>query len=800
MTTQQTLSSSEPETIAPIKSTVNQFKGVSTLRRRLLISILPAVLMPLVVASAIGYGITERRVKTQALSQLEENSLLISKTVTTFIEDSFKISELVAVNPIAIEAIRAGSQQVQTQGLAQQSIEAVEQKFAATKLLAVNSTLNNYLQKIVKSSQVAEIFLTERNGFNIAFSNPTSDFVQRDEGWWQTSKQNGRAIDEPEFDESANAVIIALSQAIKDPQSGEFLGVIKAGVSVAELDSNIATYLSAGLKKSRIVQVVDPEAGSIMSTITSQGSQPERQEAIGGKPILQVAQILTDSVKNQIGSLDQVKQSIETISNFANLNLEQQEFFSGVSAVAQLEYQGKIYSFSTIPNTGLVAIASVDAIEIAAASRNLLTVFALTAIVLGTVSLVLIVILARQLSRPLTELSEKTQQATAGNLEVKAELEGTLETITLADNFNNLIQQIKDLLQQQKETVLAEEQRQQREKLEKEIFLLLEEVSAAAEGDLTVRASLSSMEISTVADLFNAIIDNLQEIAVEVKQSTNQVGSSLRDNEEAIRILAEQAIAEAEETRKTLVSLEQMSQSIQEVARNASQAAKIADDTNNTVLESSSAMDRTVDSILSLRTTVGETAKKMKRLGESSQKISQVVSLIEEIALKTNLLAINASVEASRAGEQGQGFTVVAEQVGALAEQSAAATKEIAQIVAAIQMETQEVTQAMELGTTQVVDSTRLVESTKQSLKLVLEKSQEINQLMRSISEATVSQANTSQTVTDLMQQIAELSEASSASSKQVAESMVTTAQVAQKLESTVAKFKVAEETETRSS
>jgi twitching motility protein PilJ len=234
-----------------------------------------------------------------------------------------------------------------------------------------------------------------------------------------------------------------------------------------------------------------------------------------------------------------------------------------------------------------------------------------------------------------------------------------------------------------------------------------------------------------------------------------------------------------------------MSQSIQEVAQNASQAAKISDDTYSTVLNSSNAMDQTVNSIVNLRTTVGETAKKMKRLGESSQKISQVVSLIEEIALKTNLLAINASVEAGRAGEQGQGFTIVAEQVGTLAEQCAAATKEIAQIVASIQRETQEVTKAMETGTAQVVDSTQLVESTKQSLGLVLEKSQEINQLMQSISQATVSQASTSQTVTSLMQQIAQLSQQSSASSRQVAQSMLETAQVTQKLESTVAKFKV---------
>ena len=363
--------------------------------------------------------------------------------------------------------------------------------------------------------------------------------------------------------------------------------------------------------------------------------------------------------------------------------------------------------------------------------------------------------------------------------------------MTLAYSFNSLVNQVKELLEKQKEQVLADEQRQQKEKLEQDIYGLIDEVSDALEGDLTVRASLDSMELSTVADIFNAIIDNLQGIAIEAKQSTSQVGSSLKQNESAIRLLAEQAITEAQETRETLTSVEQMSQSIQEVAANASQAEKIADDTYSTVQQSSSDMEKTVDSILNLRTTVGETAKKMKRLGESSQKISQVVSFIEEIALKTNVLAINASVEAGRAGEQGHGFTIVAEQVGALAAQSAAATKEIASIVAAIQRETQEVSQAMESGTSQVVESTRLVESTKQSLGLVLEKSQDINQLMRSISQKTVSQASTSQTVTNLMQQIAELSEQSSESSKQIMRSMVETAQVAQNLESTVAKFKV---------
>lgn len=387
--------------------------------------------------------------------------------------------------------------------------------------------------------------------------------------------------------------------------------------------------------------------------------------------------------------------------------------------------------------------------------------------------------------------TKTTQKVAAGDLDIQADIEGTLETRTLADSFNKLVRQVRESLKTQQ--ILADEQRQAKEDLETSIYTLIDEISEATEGDLTVRANLNSIELSTVADLFNAIINNLQEIAIEAKQSTSKVGTSLKQNEDAIRLLAKQATVEAEETRNTLLSIEQMSQSIQAVAHNANQAEQIVDDTYNTVLTSTENMDLTVNSIVDLRNTVGETAKKMKRLGESSQKIYQAVSFIEEIALRTNILAINATVEAGRAGEYGEGFTIVAEQVATLAEQSAAATKEIAGIVTAIQAETQEVNQAMESGTTQVVETTRLIESTKESLNVVLEKSQEINQLMKSISENTLSQADTSQNVTNLMQQIAQLSETTSKSSQEVAQSIMETAQVAAKLESAVSQFKVAE-------
>jgi methyl-accepting chemotaxis protein len=398
--------------------------------------------------------------------------------------------------------------------------------------------------------------------------------------------------------------------------------------------------------------------------------------------------------------------------------------------------------------------------------------------------------LHRSISRPIRRLTEFADCIAAGQFGVRLEEDLRQDEVgVLTRNLNQMAQQIDVNLDARQQEV--EQQRQQRELLEEGILNLVNEIEGATNGDLTVRASLDSMELSTVADLFNAVIDSLRDIAIDVKQGTGQVATSLGSNERDIRQLSEQAITEAAEIRGTFNSVEQMTNSIQTVATNANQASTIAKEAYVVAQEGTDAMAQTVASILSLRTTVGESAKKMKRLGESSQKISQVVTLIEEIALKTNLLAINASVEASRAGEQGRGFTVVAEQVGALAEQSAVATREIAEIVAAIQAETQDVAQVMELGTAQVVDGTRLVEATKHKLNQMLQKSQEIDILMSSISTATISQAETAKVVTQLIQQVTVSSEERSTFSSQMAASMQSTSQVAKQLEEKVAQFQV---------
>ncbi|MEH1770114.1 MAG: methyl-accepting chemotaxis protein [Nostoc sp.] len=327
--------------------------------------------------------------------------------------------------------------------------------------------------------------------------------------------------------------------------------------------------------------------------------------------------------------------------------------------------------------------------------------------------------------------------------------------------------------------------------LQQQLLQLLNDVEGAARGDLTVRADVTAGEIGTVADFFNSIVESLRDIVTQVKQAAIHVNSAIGSNEGAIRHLAEEALTQAAEINRTLDAVDQMTQSMKAVAESAEKAAFVANHAAHTATKSGHAMDLTVQNILSLRETVGETAKKVKRLGESSQQISRVVSLINQIAIQTNLLAINAGIEAARAGEEGQGFAVVAEEVGELAVRSAAATQEIEQIVENIQRETSEVVQAMEIGTTQVVEGTRIVEEAKQSLSEILDVSSQIDSLVQSISHATASQVETSQSVSQFMKDIAAISQRTSDSSRQVSESLQQTVEISQQLQETVEAFKV---------
>jgi methyl-accepting chemotaxis protein PixJ len=262
-------------------------------------------------------------------------------------------------------------------------------------------------------------------------------------------------------------------------------------------------------------------------------------------------------------------------------------------------------------------------------------------------------------------------------------------------------------------------------------------------------------------------------------------------NQDFVESLSEEAVRQAEEVEDALKRIQLMTTSIREVTANAKQAEMAVQQAAQTVKAGDTAMNRTVDRILAIRETVVETSEKVKRLGESSQKISKIVGLIGRFAAQTHMLALKASIEAARAGDEGQGFAVIADEVRSLAAQSAEATAEISNLVASIQSETNEVATAMQAGTEQVMTGTRLVEETRQNLTQIAQVSDQINRLVKAIAKAADEQSQSSEVVSHSMTEVAAISTKTSTEATQVSTSFKELLTVAQELQKSVGQFKV---------
>lgn len=234
-----------------------------------------------------------------------------------------------------------------------------------------------------------------------------------------------------------------------------------------------------------------------------------------------------------------------------------------------------------------------------------------------------------------------------------------------------------------------------------------------------------------------------------------------------------------------------MADSAHTVADNAKRAEIDVRQAMETVASGDIAMDRAVDGMLTIRGTVAETVKKIKCLGESSQKIYKVVNLIAHFAERTSLLAMNASIEAARAGEEGRGFAAVADEVRSLARQSAKATAEIEKLVSGIQRETNEVATAMAIGTEQVAIGTQLVNDTRQSLNHITTASDRIHQLVGAIAQAAIEQSQDSEAATTTIATVAAIAETTSLTATEVSASFQQLSTVARSLQASVGQFKV---------
>ncbi|NJN74684.1 MAG: HAMP domain-containing protein [Limnothrix sp. RL_2_0] len=471
---------------------------------------------------------------------------------------------------------------------------------------------------------------------------------------------------------------------------------------------------------------------------------------------------------------------------FENASLQDKQFFTATAAGVASALAAAFVTYGVLISTpeerrtnqliGSIATAGAFTTLITSAASFGATLF------LGKIT-------TKQIKRSTDNLQTQFDAVSNGNLNVKATVFSEDEFGELATGFNQMARVILTTTSEAQRR--AEETEQSKEDLQRQVIRLLDDVEGAARGDLTVQAEVTADVLGAVADAFNLTIQNLREIVQQVKEAARQVNQNSADSESFARGLSSDALRQAEELAVTLNSVQMMTDSIQRVAENAREAEEVARTASATALKGGESVEHTVAGILQIRETVAETARKVKRLAESSQEISKIVAVISQIASRTNLLALNASIEAARAGESGKGFAIVADEVRQLADRSAKALKEIEQIVLQIQGETSLVMTAMEEGTQQVIDGTKRAEQAKQSLEDIIQVSNRIDALVRSITADTVEQRENSRAVAQVMQSVELTAQETSQESQRVAGSLQNLVGIARDLLSSVERFRV---------
>ena len=335
------------------------------------------------------------------------------------------------------------------------------------------------------------------------------------------------------------------------------------------------------------------------------------------------------------------------------------------------------------------------------------------------------------------------------------------------------------------------EQREANERNQKAIQRLLSEIGDLADGDLTAEATVSEDFTGAIADSINFTIEQLREIVSSINDTTVEVSSAAKDTQGKAMSLADASEQQASEITDASAAIKEMSETMDQMSVDASKSATVAKSSVEIAKSGTRVVQNTINGMDTIREQIQDTSKRIKRLGESSQEIGDIVSLINDIADQTNILALNASIQASMAGEAGRGFAVVADEVQRLAERSSGATKQIEALVRTIQSDTNEAVISMEQTTAEVVTGAGLAHDAGVALEEIEKVSLNLSELIESISTSAKSQADMAGDVSVTMNSVKNITTQTATGTTEAARKMGSLSEMTTQLRDSVAGFKL---------
>jgi len=735
--------------LEPIKPKKRGWRSLSLRAKATLLAVAISTIPVVAVGSVAGY-LSSRSLEERIRDTQLQKTVAISDKVNRFMYERYGDIQVLAAHPIIT------NRKVQTL-IAQTEREAV---------------LNDYAKAYGVYNLIA---FADLNGTTSIRSTSTQDpnVNIKDSDFFKAAIKGTTFISQPILSTTDKTISFFLAAPVKENGTDKLIGVMRSQVPVDQLNE----IIEGSLKEDDEYYLIDAKGKIVLSNEVSQQSR----QAQDNFP--------------------------DIASDINNKKLSTKELIEAFGGQTELATYSPLPSYRNMPNLNMGLIITNDADSAFKANRELAIAFAagtgITALIVGFLATLLV----NRSVKPIQDAADVVAKIGQGDLDSRLEVKSEDELGILSANINGMAEQLKYLSEAQQQEAgrlekarrearaeadeRAEQQRQEKEFLQRRALELLMEVDPVSRGDLTIRANVTADEVGTIADSYNAIIRNLRKLVLEVQGVSQAVSETATSNEISVRLVSAEAMKQAESINSALEEITVMAESSRGVEIKAKQAEEGMQVASVVLQEGDEAMNLTVLGISEIRETVSETAKKVKRLGETSQKISRIVNLISNFAAQTNLLALNAAIEAARAGEEGRGFSVVAEEVRDLAEQSATSTAEIEQLVEEIQAQTNEVVAAMETGTEQVVEGTKLVQNAREKLTQIATVSQKVNTIVRDIAIAANTQTKTSDHMGKTMQDIAVIAEETSKQSEEVARSFSELLQVAQDLQVSVSQFKV---------